>query len=520
VREQTRYGLSGGLSIVLHVLFVLAFAWSLRVSEDEPEFDDTVPDWNIEVIEFEAKEIEPDKAQGEPEPEEPEPEEPEPAEEDSAPPPIEQPKDPESEEPAPPEPEEEPEPKPRFGAKKSKVQALVPPNATWTLVLANERIKELPFRDSATELMAPLSDFQLLVDKPGFNIWEDFEYVVMGSPDATDQTQAFVAVQYSFGHEEMQAGIERGCAKDGVSVTWREQNGVLIGDPTHADPNYEARHLGDRKFVLLPGDNVAVFVREAFVEQVVAGPDASKGKTSANFVANIAKIKRYARAEPKAGVQVVIDDIRSMVRSDAMPFEIPSRAEIMWEAATDPELVIKLEFLETAHAERALEFWSEELELELDKFGASPLIMGFFESTQAELDQRTLILRHQFNQTSARVVLQMLADTFGKAMRWSKEEALAAKAEREKAWELREGGKVLPSEALAPDADEGEQTGGETGGDPAAQPEPAQPEPEPAKPEPAQPEPAEQPSEPAEQPSEPAEQPSEPTEDPAPEGLP
>ena len=269
------------------------------------------PDYDLDFIVFDVKEIEPDKAQGELDDKPPDPDPP--AEQEATPPPIPQPPDPNGEA-ALPEPEPEAPPKPKFGEKTSKISALVPDNATWTLVLANTRIKKLPFRDSATEIMAPLRDFRLLVDDAGFNIWEDFEYVVMGSPDATDQTHAFVAVQYSFGHTEMKAGIERACAKHGLVIDWREENEAMIGDPHYSDPDVEDKNPDDRQFVLLPGDKVALYLREAFVPQVVAGPDASKGKTSGNFVANIAKIRRYTQAEPKAGIQLVIADIRSMVR--------------------------------------------------------------------------------------------------------------------------------------------------------------------------------------------------------------
>lgn len=451
MREPTRYSLSGALSLVAHALFVIAFVWAFSVQDAAPDFSEDLPDYDIDFIVFDVKQIEPDKAQGEvdDEPEQP-PEDP-PDEQETAPPPVVQPTEPDAEASLP-EPEPDPEPKPKFGDKTSKIKALVPPNATWTLVLVNSRIKKLPFRDAATEIMAPLRDFRLLVDDAGFNIWEDFEYVVMGSPDATDQTQAFVAVQYKFGHAEMQAGIDRACAKQGLGVDWREQDDIRIGDPHYLDPDREAENLDDRQFVLLPGDNVALYLREAFVDQVVAGPDASKGNTSGNFVANIAKIKRYTYAEPKAGIQLVIEDIRSMVRvGPDFPIEIPSRAELMWEAAKNPELVIKLEFLETDHAEAAQTYWVDQLEADLRKVGAWDVAGGIISGMSVERDKRQLSFRYQFNETSARVVLQMVAKEFGKAMRYSKKQALAAQAAREKNWELRDEGKLLPSQVIEAD---------------------------------------------------------------------
>jgi hypothetical protein len=500
VREQTRYSVSGALSLLAHALFVLAFVWAFRIENEKLEFDDETPDYDLDFIVFDVKEIEPDKAQGEVDEKPPEPEPP--AEQESAPPPIEQPKDPNGEA-ALPEPEPEAPPKPKFGEKTSKIKALVPPNATWTLVLANNRIKKLPFRDSATEIMAPLRDFRLLVDDAGFNIWEDFEFVVMGSPDATDQTQAFVAVQYSFGHTEMKAGVERACAKHGMVVDWREENDAIIGDPRFDDPDLEDKNLDDRQFVLLPGDKVALYLREAFVAQAIEGPNASKGKTSGNFVANIAKIRRFAQAEPKAGIQLVVEDIRSMVRvGKGFPIEIPSRAEVMWEADKNPELVIKLDFLETAHADKAEAYWNDKLEADLKKAGAWDVAGGIISGMTLERNQRQLLFRYQFNETSARVVLQMIAKEFGKAMRWSKKEALAAQAERERLWALREAGKLLPSQVIAQPGEPVEPApggepppGGETG-----EPQPSEPEPAPAPTEPtgetSEPAPTESPTEP------------------------
>lgn len=483
MREQTRYSVSGALSILAHALFVLAFVWAFRVETDELDFNDEEEDFDLDFIEFDVKQIEPDKAQGQVDEKPPEPEPP--AEEEAAPPSVEQPKDPNGEA-ALPEPEPEAPPKPKFGEKSSKIKALVPPNATWTLVLANNRIKKLPFRDSATELMAPLRDFRLLVDDAGFNIWEDFEYVVMGSPDATDQTQAFVAVQYDFGHAEMKAGVERACTKHGMVVDWREENGAIIGDPRYADPDIEEKNPDDRQFVLLPGDKVALYLREAFVAQAVEGPDASKGKTSGNFVANIAKIRRYTQAEPKAGIQLVIEDIRSMVRLPKnAPIDVPSRAEVMWEADKNPELVIKLDFLEAAHADKAEKYWNEKLLADLKKAPALDfLVSGIIAGTTLERDQRQLVFRHQFNERSAQIVLQTIADEFGKAMRWSKKEALAAKTERERLWALREAGKLLPSEVVEPKGEPGETEPDEPD---APKPDAPQPDEETSEPEPTEP---------------------------------
>ncbi len=475
MRDTTRYSLSSLLSLLAHGLFVIVFVLATRVRiEPEPEVLTNEDLLEIDFIEFDKKEILPDAAQGEPEPPKPEPEPPAP--EEQAPPPTPLPEDPNSkiEAPKPPEPEPEAKPKPKFGDKRSKITALVPENATWTLMLANTRIKKLPFRDSATELMAPLRDFQLLVDDAGFNVWEDFEFIVMGSPDATDQTQAFVAVQYKFGHQEMRAGIDRAAAKSEMAVDWREEGGAWIGDPRMLDP--EKEEFDDRQFVLLPGDEVALYLREEFIPQVITGPDAGKGKTSGNFVANIAKMKRFTRDEPKAGLQLVLQDLRNIVKlPKGSPIDVPDRIEVMWEAAKSPELLVKIDFIDEKHADKAEAYWKNNLEADLRQTGAWTVVGGIIAGTTLERDGKQIRLRHEFNETAARVVLQLMAREFGKAMRYSEKQAKAAKEARDKLWEARQGGKLLPSQVL-----DGEKQ-------PEPEPTPAQPT-EPDEPTPAEPE--------------------------------
>lgn len=463
MRETTRYGLSGALSLVVHAGFVVVFLLATRIEPAPPELAlDDDPDFEIDIVEFEVKEILPDAAQGEPPPEPPP--EPEPAPEPAAPPPEPLPNTPAAPELPPPEPDAPP--KPKFGEKSSKIAAMVPENATWSLMLANSRIKKLPFRDEATEIMAPLRDFQLLVDDAGFDVWEDFEFVVMGSPDFTDPTQAFVAVQYKFGHAEMKAGIDRACKRDGMVVDWREEQGATIGDPRMIDPEQE--EYDNRQFVLIPGDSVAIYVREEFIPQIVEGPKGSKGKTSGNFVANIAKMRKFTQAEPKAGVQLVMSDLRSMIKLPKdSAFDVPDRIELMWEAAKSPELVVKIDYVAEEHAIRAETYWKEQLEADLRAAGAWLTVGGIIAATTIEREGKQIRLRHEFGEAAAKIALQMLAKEFGKAMRYSKKEAEAAKEQRKQNWEARKNGKLLPSEVL------------DGGGTPEPEPEPkpdAQPE--------------------------------------------
>jgi hypothetical protein len=198
---------------------------------------------------------------------------------------------------------------------------------------------------------------------------------------------------------------------------------------------------------------VAVYVREEFLPQIIAGPDAAKGKTAGNFVANIAKMRRFTQQEPRAGMQLVMKDMRAALkRVRGLPFEFPDDLEIMAEASTDPELVIKLGFLEKAHAKGAETFWREDLKKLIDgdirlKFVAG----GFYASTGVEQVDEQLVLRNHFDSDQTRTILQLIADGSRKMMKKSKEEMDRRRQERQEMWKAREGGKLLPSQVYGQD---------------------------------------------------------------------
>ena len=65
------------------------------------------------------------------------------------------------------------------------------------------------FSDNVVEIMAPLPDFQFIVDGGGFQALRDFNYLVIASPNLRDLTQTFLAVEYKLSQQEMMAGLQR-----------------------------------------------------------------------------------------------------------------------------------------------------------------------------------------------------------------------------------------------------------------------------------------------------------------------
>ena len=434
----TRYGLAGLISLLLHGVLVFWGLWRFDLGF---EFDP-----NIE-IEFENIELlDPDALQAELPPDPPEPPPipvgppaPEPTTEVEG---EKAEKDEKAEEEA-----EKPKPK-EFGEKKSRIEKLSPISATFTMLLANRRIRRLPFAQAAADIMAPLPDFEFIIDGGSFDVWRDFDYIVMASADIRSITQTFLAVQYKLSREEIKAGLERSAKAHSLVLDWERREGLEMANPRPSDPD-QIDH-DPRWFVFLEDDNVAVYIREEYLPHIIGGPNPSKGKTAGNFVANIARMRRFTWQEPKAGLQLVFKELRSALKSvKGLPFEFPDDIEVMVESSKDPQTVIKLNFLEEAHAEGFVEFWKGPLAKLMGRIEVRLYVGSDYEDTEIDREGKQVVLRNRFNSARAEAILEILAKQSRKMMRKSKEEMQARREARDALAKLRKGKKLSPSEALA-----------------------------------------------------------------------
>ena len=349
-----------------------------------------------------------------------------------------------------PKPEDTPPepPKPKvFGEKNTKVDELGPANSNFYMLLNAKKVAGLPFADSIVEIMAPLPDFQLIIAGGGFHALKDFNFLVIASPNLRDLTQTFLAVEYKLSQQEMIAGIERAVAEDGERIEWIEKDGRKMGNPVPIDD--PAKDRDPRWFVFLD-DKVAVYVREEFLPAIARGSDDGK-KTSGNFVAKLAKMKTFAAREPRAGLQMVLKDILASVKIKQSPFEIPDSVELMAEAKSSPELLIKMEFVDAVAAKRLENQWRNDLPRFIDEkvpFIVRGMVRGFYDDAELTLAGKEVILRSNFSESQASLILDQIAAGSRKMLRKTPEQLEAARKKRDEIWELRKNGKLTPSQAL------------------------------------------------------------------------
>ncbi len=424
--------LAGFASVVLHLSTIARFGCNLSL-------DIELPDIEFELTEMDF--VDPDQEQGDSV-------QPPPPQEPVVVPPPSEPEVTGDSDGAEPEPEPEP-PKPKlFGEKNSKVDELGPANSNFYMLLNARKVAGLPFAENIVEIMAPLPDFQFIIAGGGFHALRDFNYLVIASPNLRDLTQTFLAVEYKLGKAEMMSGLERAAAAEGQRIEWIERDGKTMGNPVPADDPEKDR---DPRWFVFLDDKVAVYVREEFLPSIATGPDANKGKTSGNFVANLTRMRSFAAREPRAGLQLVLKDILASVKIKSSPFEIPDSVELMAEAKASPELIIKTEFIDAVAAKRFENQWKNDLPRFIDEkvpFIARGMVRGFYDDTEFELSGKVVSLRSEFSESQARLILDQIAAGSRKMLRRSDEDIEAARKRREELWELRKNGKLTPSQAL------------------------------------------------------------------------
>ncbi|MBC8072077.1 MAG: hypothetical protein IAG13_27400 [Deltaproteobacteria bacterium] len=454
MRDRPRKSFALTLSLVLHLA---PLGWALISFAPELDFE----------LEFELQEVElidPDQLQGG------QPKPPEPVAVPAPPPPAPSTPPAPGPKPEPPKPAPEPE-KPAsdhdLGKRHSEAAALGPTNSTFYGLLVPKKIRKLSFADKALDIMAPLPDFAYLVGGGGFDALRDFDHIVIASPDIRDVRQTFLAVDYKIPRAEVQRAIERAAARNDESVEWIEENGIVRGNPTPLDAS--ERDLDPRFFMLLE-DGIAVYIRPEFVAHVLAA-ESGDTKTAGNYVANLTKLRKFAAKVPTAGLQVVLKDLRSAVKKSKLPFPMPDTIELTAEADEDPELLLRLSFVDLVDA-KTFELWWNTKMRDAIPTAARMVVGGTLDQLELSRDGTEVQLWSRFDSKQTTMLLGIIADQTAKYFKQSPEEIEALRRERKENWAKRKNGKLPPSvlggvPAGGPAADD---AGGDADDEPAETP--------------------------------------------------
>jgi hypothetical protein len=207
--------------------------------------------------------------------------------------------------------------------------------------------------------------------------------------------------------------------------------------------------------VFLEG-KLAIYVREEFLPSILQGPAGDDRKTAGNFVANLAKLRRFAERQPDAGMQLVLKGLGRILKEGIkiggkpLPFKIPDGFEVSASAAEEPEVVIRGEFTTVVEAKAFVKWWDDELSSILDDSFTLKLTVGWvYDLLAVERDGVEVTLRGEMTTDQAVKAMQLIADGTRKIAKKTPEEIAEMRQRRIDAWKARRAGKLPPS-ALDP----------------------------------------------------------------------
>ena len=358
-----------------------------------------------------------------------------------------------------------------LGKRKTTVDQLGPTNSTFYMLLVPKKIRELSYGDKALAVMSPLPDYQYLIAGGGLDALKDFDHLVIASSDIRDWTQTFLAVDYTMSREKMKAAIERAVDNAGETIEWTEEKGTLRGNPT---PKDGLEDVDPRWFVLME-DKVAVYVREEFLPHVLGEKETDEADaTSGGYVANLAKLRRFASRQPTSGMQVVMKDLRAATkRAKGLPFQLPDRIELSVEATEEPELLIRMDWPELVETKVAEQWYRDQLPSILDgNLKLKPIKWMVYDAIDVSRKQNALEFWARFETDRASMLLGMIGDQVSKMMKKTPQELAAQQRERLEAKRKRDAKRQSPQAPSSTEGDAPAAEGARPDGPP--KPEPAE----------------------------------------------
>jgi hypothetical protein len=147
------------------------------------------------------------------------------------------------------------------GANATDLRQLGPEGARFTLLLRVDRLKGTPFAEPVDALLMRMPDRRDLLEGTGLSLYEDFEALLVSTPNPMDYRVTFLAARHRASDATMRSAIDRGARATGRTVAWRKEGGRPWGDrrasasaTSPADP-LAAR---DERIIVLPAPGLVV----------------------------------------------------------------------------------------------------------------------------------------------------------------------------------------------------------------------------------------------------------------------
>jgi hypothetical protein len=286
-------------------------------------------------------------------------------------------------------------------ARVTDLRQLGPAGARFTLLMRVDRLKGTPFAEPVDALLMHMPDRRDLLEGTGLHLYDDFDALLVSTPDPLDYRVTFLAARHHLGDAAMRAAIDRGARATGRVVAWRTEDRRPWGERRVRPPLEAPPGARDERLIVLPAPGLVVVTPPAYRALLQAraparrAPDAGADATSdagssdagaapaPSWTSLLRRIDGEDKLMPETGVAMVtaVDLLQRAVGGHTALFgveiELPHVLTAVVGADPEPYVDVTAEFTDEAQAIR----WEVAWPTLQGKLRTNPyLVLGGFSS--------------------------------------------------------------------------------------------------------------------------------------------
>jgi hypothetical protein len=160
----------------------------------------------------------------------------------------------------------------------SDLGAYGPQGSRVTVLMRLDRLRGTPYVPAVDHLLMFLPDRRELIQGTGLNLFDDFDAVLIATPNPLDPTVTFLAARHHVEDGALRAALMRGTRDTHHTLTWRTEAGRPVGEwRWHAGQggSFQAR---DARLIVLAAPGLAVVTPPAYRALLLGGAQPPDGR--------------------------------------------------------------------------------------------------------------------------------------------------------------------------------------------------------------------------------------------------
>jgi hypothetical protein len=143
------------------------------------------------------------------------------------------------------------------------LRQLGPEGSRFTMLLRLDRLKATPFAEPVDTLLMHMPDRRDLLEGTGLSFYDDFEALLVATPNPLDYTVTFLAARHHVKDGAMRAAVDRGARATNRVIAWRTEGGRPWGERRARAGSMPPANR-DERLIVLPAPGLVVVTPPAY----------------------------------------------------------------------------------------------------------------------------------------------------------------------------------------------------------------------------------------------------------------